>query len=178
MATKIIKNISMAIWWLCWTTFIIRVLVWITLTHASMDLDYHPITLCLLCSQKPPKAYNILRTFQSPSESINPMGVKFCFVVQHNSPIRYTSWAKHSLWLELWVLAIGYWRLGMVYGLEHVALPLFIPLTFCLIAHSLPKVVFWRICQRQMHERYEVARVKTTEEFGEHHYSTEGRNVR
>ncbi|MBE6319908.1 MAG: hypothetical protein E7075_02970 [Bacteroidales bacterium] len=39
----------------------------------------------------------------------------------------------------LLVMAIGYWRLGMVYGLEHVALPLFIPLTFRLIAHSLPK---------------------------------------
>ena len=32
----------------------------IALTHANMDSDNHPITLCLLCSQKPPKAYNVL----------------------------------------------------------------------------------------------------------------------
>ena len=33
----------------------------------------------------------------------------------------------------------------------------------------LPKAVFWRRCHRQMQERYEVARVKTEGQFGEHH---------
>ena len=37
------------------------------------------------------------------------------------------------------------------------------------LAHSLPEAVFWRRCYRQMQERYEVARVKTEEEFGEQH---------
>ena len=41
----------------------------------------------------------------------------FASLCQHNSPIRYASWAKHSLWLELWVIGYGYWLLAIGYGL-------------------------------------------------------------
>ena len=70
------------------------------LTHASMDSDNHPITLCLLCSQSPPKAYNVLRTFHSPSEFISPMDIRFCFVVlaQLPNPLRVLS--KTQPWLN------------------------------------------------------------------------------
>jgi hypothetical protein len=37
----------------------------------------------------------------------------FCFVVQkHNSPIRYASWAKHSHWMNLWVIGDWIWAIG------------------------------------------------------------------
>ncbi len=127
----------MGIWWLCWTTFIIRVLVWITLTHASMDLDYHPITLCLLCSQKPPKAYNVLRTFHSPSESISPVGSGFCFVVQAQLPNPLCVLSKTQPRLDdeytcgrldrLTAYYSGYWSLAIGYGLGCAAKPLFKP---------------------------------------------------
>ena len=100
-ATKIIKNMSMGIWWLCWTVVLHTSVGLISLTHASMDSDYHTTTLCLLCSQEPPKSYHVLRTFHSPSEYISPTGFGFCFdVLLHNSPIRCAYWAKHSLWLN------------------------------------------------------------------------------
>jgi hypothetical protein len=69
-------------------------------THASMDSDNHPLTLCLLSSQSPPKAYNVLRTFHSLSESISPMDIRFCFVVpaQLPNPLRVLS--KTQPWLN------------------------------------------------------------------------------
>ena len=48
--------------------------------------------------------------------------------------------------------------------------PATLPLTSRLIASfTCLLAVFWRRCRRQMQERYEVARVKTTEEFEEHY---------
>ena len=70
---------------------------------------------------------------------------RFCFVVHGTtlqSAARIEQNTAFSWSYRLLVMAIGYWRLGMVYGLEHVALPLFMPLTFRLIAYSLPKAVF------------------------------------
>ena len=67
---------------------------------------------------------------------------RFCFVVHGTtlqSAARIEQNTAFSWSYGFLVMAIGYWRLGMVYGLEHVALPLFMLLTFCLIAHSLPK---------------------------------------
>ncbi len=76
----------MGIWWLCRTIVHHSSVGLLSLTHASMDSDYHPITLCLPCSQKPPKDHNVLRTFHSPSEYISPAGSGFCFVVQAQLP--------------------------------------------------------------------------------------------
>ena len=92
-ATKIIKNMSMGIWWLCWTVVLHTSVGLISLTHASMDSDNHTTTLCLLCSQEPPKSYHVLRTLRCPSESIRPMDVRFCFVVlaQLPNPLRVLS---------------------------------------------------------------------------------------
>ena len=80
-----------------------------------MDSDNHPITLCLLCSQSPPKDYNVLRTFHSPSESISPMGFGFCSVVQAqlSNPLRVLS--KTQPRLKLW--GVGYWVWAIGYGL-------------------------------------------------------------
>ena len=118
-----------------------------------MDSDNYPITLCLLSSQEPPKAYNVLRTFHSPSETISPVGIGFCCVVLHNSPIRYASWAKHNQRLDDeytcgrlhrpsdHYFGYGLWAIG--YGLEYAVCryPCLSPLTFrlivsCLIASS------------------------------------------
>ena len=129
LATKINKNISTSIWWLCWTVVHHSSVGLLSLTHASMDSDNHPITLCLPCSQSPPKALNnlislraisfVLRTLLRPSDSIRPMGIRFCPVVRAQlSPIRYASWAKHSHEAEVmgcWLLGMGYWRLAMGY---------------------------------------------------------------
>ena len=71
----------MGIWWLCWTVVLHTSVGLISLTHASMDSDNHTTTLCLLCSQEPPKSYHVLRTLQCPSESIRPMDIRFCCVV-------------------------------------------------------------------------------------------------
>ena len=80
-----------------------------------MDSDNQPITLCLLCSQEPPKACNVLRTFHSPSESIRPMGVRFCCVVlskaQLPNPLHVLS--KTQPLAEV----IADWLLDMGYGL-------------------------------------------------------------
>lgn len=106
-----------------------------------MDSDNYPITLCLLCSQEPPKAYNVLRTFQSPSESISPMGFRFCCVVlaQLPNPLRVLS--KTQTGLKLSVIGDWVWAIG--YGLEYAVCryPCLSPLTFrlivsCLIASS------------------------------------------
>ena len=138
----------------------------ISLTHASMDSDNHPISLCLLCSQSPPKAYNVLRTFHSPSESISPMDIRFCFVVpaQLPNPLRVLSKTQP------WGWSYGLWAIGYRLGYAACRYPCLSPLTFHLIAHSLPKAVFWRRYQRQMYERYEVARVKTDSPFGRTSY--------
>ena len=92
----------------------------------------------------------------------------FASLCQHNSPIRYASWAKHSHEAEV----MGYWLWAIGYRMGYAACryPCLSPLTFRLIAHSLPKAVFWRGCQRQMHERYEVTRVKTDSPFGRTSY--------
>ena len=88
----------------------------------------------------------------------------FASLCRHNSPIRYASWAKHSLAAEV----MGYWLWAIGYRLGYAACryPCLSPLTFRLIAHSLPKAVFWRRCRRQMQKRYDVARVKTDGLFG------------
>ena len=110
----------------------------LSLTHASMDSDNHPITLCLPCSQKPPKAYNVLRTFQCPSECISPAGVGFCCVVlskaQLPNPLRVLSKTQPSLddeytcgrlnrltdhYFGYGLLVIGYWLLAIGYWLEY-----------------------------------------------------------
>ena len=156
-----------------------------------MDSDNHPITLCLLSSQSPPTFYNVLRTFHRPSECISPTGFGFCYVVlskaQLPNPLRVLSKTQPRLDDEytcgrlnrLTDHYFGYGLLVIGYGQEHVALPLFMPLTFrliasCLIASSplisnlspCLQAVFWRRCHRQMQERYEVARVKTNGQFG------------
>ena len=77
-----------------------------------MDSDNYPITLCLLSSQEPPKAYNVLRTFQSPSESISPMDIRFCFVVlaQLPNPLRVLSRTQPlAEVMSNWLWAIGDW---------------------------------------------------------------------
>ena len=118
-----------------------------------MDSDNHPITLCLLSSQKPPKAYNVLRTFHSPSESISPMGFRFCCVVpaQLSNPLRVLSKTQPRLDDEYTCSRLnrptdhyfgyGLWAIG--YGLEYAVCryPCLSPLTFrlivsCLIASS------------------------------------------
>ena len=83
----------MGIWWLCWTVVPHTSVGLISLTHASMDSDNHTTTLCLLCSQEPPKSYHVLRTLRCPSESIRLMDVRFCFVVlaQLPNPLRVLS---------------------------------------------------------------------------------------
>ena len=96
-----------------------------------MDEDNHPITLCLLSSQSPPKFYNVLRTFQSPSECISPTGVRFCSVVlskaQLPNPLRVLSKTQPRLddeytcgrlnGLTDHYFGYGLWAIG--YGLEY-----------------------------------------------------------
>ena len=114
-----------------------------------MDSDNHPITLCLLSSQSPPTFYNVLRTFHRPSECISPTGFGFCYVVlskaQLPNPLRVLSKTQPRLDDEytcgrlnrLTDHYFGYGLLVIGYGQEHVALPLFMPLTFRLIASCL-----------------------------------------
>ena len=120
-------------------------LIWFALTHASMDSDNHPITLCLLCSQSPPKAYNVLRTFHSPSESISPMDVRFCFVVLGTTPQSATrleqniafSWS-YGLWVMGYsVLAIGYERFVIGNGWLGWSVRLYHKLSPCALRRNL-----------------------------------------
>ena len=106
-----------------------------------MDSDNHPITLCLLCSQSPPKALNdlislraisfVLRTLLRPSESISPTGFGFCCVVraQLPNPLRILSKTQPRLDDEytcgrlnrLTDHYFGYGLLVIGYGLEYAA---------------------------------------------------------
>ena len=148
-ATKINKNISTSIWWLCWTVVHHTSVGLLSLTHASMDSDNHPITFCLLSSQSPPKDYNVLRTFHSPSESISPMGFRFCFVVlaQLSNPLRVLSKTQPRLDDEytcgrlnrLTAHYFGYWSLAMGYRLWAgvCGVPLSVPFASNLSPHRL-----------------------------------------
>ena len=128
-----------------------------------MDEDNHPITLCLPCSQSPPKDYNVLRTFHSPSESISPAGFGFCCVVlkaQLPNPLRvlgktqprlddeYTCGILNRLtdhYFGYGLLVIGYWLWTGVCGV-----PLSVPFASNLSPYRLITLTSNLIsCQRQ-----------------------------
>ena len=107
-----------------------------------MDLDYHPITLCLQCSQSPPKALNDLI-----SREINSFFELYCVLrtlsvlwtlgfaplCEHNSPQSATRLEQNTARLDneytcgrlnrltahyfgYELLAIGYWLWAMGWG--------------------------------------------------------------
>lgn len=130
-----------------------------------MDSDNHPITLCLLCSQKPPKAYDVLRTFHSPSESISPAGSGFCFVVQAQLPNPLCVLSKTQPRLDdeytcarlnrLTTHYFGYWLLAIGWSMRRAAIhaPRLItssPLTSNLI-----------LCQRQCFDADAIGRCRS-----------------
>ena len=156
-----------------------------------MDSDNQPITLCLLCSQEPPKACNVLRTFHSPSESIRPMGVRFCCVVlskaQLPNPLHVLS--KTQPLAEV----IADWLLDMGYGLLVIGGKAAYPCLYTLhptlytdspCLYTLHPTLYtisdgdyafnpspaFRQCfdaaTKQMQQRYIVSRVKTDVVFG------------
>ena len=137
---------------------------------------------------------NALRTIYRPSESISPMDIRFCFVVpaqlyqsatrlEQNTATRLNLWAIGYGWWAMGdgLLVIGYWiwaakphiRTFTLYALHYKRQ------RPRLIHHSLSPIPCQRQCfdadAKQMQERYEVARVKTSEEFAEHYISTIGR---
>ena len=148
-----------------------------------MDSDNYPITLCLLSSQEPPKAYNVLRTFHSPSEYISPAGVRFCFVVPaqlYQSATRLEQNTAKGWMMNIpavgligpptIILAMNYWPLVIGYGLEYAVCryPCLSPLTFrlivsCLIASS-PLISNLIPCLRQCFDADATGRCRSSTE--------------